>query len=184
MTTGAAIDYVAAFNLAWVTAGADFTRFTPSRANSVVSPFVGAMVGVLWFAFIGLISTISIAITSGAYNANNSDPSTIAAKLGLGVIALLVIVLTSMTANAVNLLGAGSALSNIFPKLNLKLALWIVVILATVVTLIPMFVGSFRHLRKLSGLRGDGPRTHDCHHLYRLLLEGKAPLPGRRIWPG
>ena len=121
MTTGAAIDYVAAFNLAWVTAGA----------------------GVLWFAFIGLISTISIAITSGAYNANNSDPSTIAAKLGLGVIALLVIVLTSMTANAVNLLGAGSALSNIFPKLNLKLALWIVVILATVVTLIPMFVGSF-----------------------------------------
>lgn len=97
----------------------------------------------LWFAFIGLISTISIAITSGAYNANNSDPSTIAAKLGLGVIALLVIVLTSMTANAVNLLGAGSALSNIFPKLNLKLALWIVVILATVVTLIPMFVGSF-----------------------------------------
>ena len=101
------------------------------------------MVGVLWFAFIGLISTISIAITSGAYNANNSDPSTIAAKLGLGVIALLVIVLTSMTANAVNLLGAGSALSNIFPKLNLKLALWIVVILATVVTLIPMFVGSF-----------------------------------------
>lgn len=143
MTTGAAIDYVAAFNLAWVTVGADFTRFTPSRANSVVSPFVGAMVGVLWFAFIGLISTISIAITSGAYNANNSDPSTIAAKLGLGVIALLVIVLTSMTANAVNLLGAGSALSNIFPKLNLKLALWIVVILATVVTFIPMFVGSF-----------------------------------------
>ena len=29
MATGAAIDYVAAFNLAWVTAGADFTRFTP-----------------------------------------------------------------------------------------------------------------------------------------------------------
>ena len=89
------------------------------------------------------IELIPIAITSGAYNANNSDPSTIAAKLGLGVIALLVIVLTSMTANAVNLLGAGSALSNIFPKLNLKLALWIVVILATVVTFIPMFVGSF-----------------------------------------
>ncbi|MGY0336166.1 hypothetical protein ACW185_00830 [Limosilactobacillus fermentum] len=33
MTTGAAIDYVAASNLAWVTAGADFTRFTPSRAR-------------------------------------------------------------------------------------------------------------------------------------------------------
>lgn len=143
MATGAAIDYVAAFNLAWVTAGADFTRFTPSRANSIVSPFLGAMVGVIWFAFIGLVSTISIAISSGVYNPNNSDPSTIASKLGLGVIALLVIVLTSMTANAVNLLGAGSALSNIFARLKLKQSLWIVVLLATGVTMIPMFVGSF-----------------------------------------
>ncbi|MDO4855866.1 MAG: cytosine permease [Limosilactobacillus gorillae] len=143
MATGAAVDYVAAFNLAWVTAGADFTRFTASRMNSIISPFVGAMVGVLWFAFIGLISTISIAIISGVYNANNSDPSTIAAKLGLGIVALLVIILTSMTANAVNLLGAGSALSNIFPKISLKSALWLVVSLATIVTFIPMFVGSF-----------------------------------------
>ena len=143
MATGAAIDYVAAFNLAWVTAGADFTRFTPKKQNSTLTPFFGAMVGVIWFAFIGLISTISIAITSGAYNANNSDPSTIASRLGLGVVALLVIILTSMTANAVNLLAAGSALSNIFTKIKLKYSLWIVAIVATIVTFIPMIVGSF-----------------------------------------
>lgn len=143
MATGAAVDYVAAFNLAWVTAGADFTRFTASRRNATYTPFGGALLGVIWFAFIGLISTISIAITSGVYDANNSDPSTIASKLGLGIVAFLVIILTSMTANAVNLLAAGSALSNIFTKLELKFSLWIVVGLATVVTFIPMFVGSF-----------------------------------------
>ena len=143
MATGAAIDYVAAFNLAWVTAGADFTRFTPKKQNSTLTPFFGAMVGVIWFAFIGLISTISIAITSGVYNANNSDPSTIASRLGLGVVALLVIILTSMTANAVNLLAAGSALSNIFTNIKLKYSLWIVAIVATIVTFIPMIVGSF-----------------------------------------
>lgn len=143
MAVGAAVDYVAAFNLAWVTAGADFTRFTAKEKNATLTPFLGALLGVVWFAFIGLISTISIAISSGVYNANNSDPSTIASKLGLGVVALLVIILTSMTANAVNLLAAGSALSNIFIKLKLKYSLWIVVLLATVVTFIPMFVGSF-----------------------------------------
>lgn len=143
MATGAAIDYVAAFNLAWVTAGADFTRFTASKRNAIYTPFFGALMGVVWFAFIGLISTISIAISSGVYDANNSDPSTIASKLGLGVVALLVIILTSMTANAVNLLAAGSALSNIFTKLRLKYSLWIVVVLATIVTFIPIFVGSF-----------------------------------------
>lgn len=143
MATGAAIDYVAAFNLAWVTAGADFTRFTPKKNNAIYTPFLGALMGVVWFAFIGLISTISIAISSGVYNANNSDPSTIASKLGLGIVAFLVIILTSMTANAVNLLAAGSALSNIFTRLRLKYSLWIVVLLATLVTFIPMFVGSF-----------------------------------------
>ncbi len=143
MAVGAAVDYVAAFNLAWVTAGADFTRFTAKEKNATLTPFLGALLGVVWFAFIGLISTISIAISSGVYNANNSDPSTIASKLGLGIVALLVIILTSMTANAVNLLAAGSALSNIFTKLKLKYSLWIVVLLATVVTFIPMFVGSF-----------------------------------------
>lgn len=143
MALGAAIDYVAAFNLAWVTAGADFTRFTANKHNATITPFIGALLGVVWFAFIGLISTISIAIATGVYNANNSDPSTIASKLGLGVIALLVIILTSMTANAVNLLAAGSALSNIFTNLKLKYSLWIVVLLATIVTFIPMFVGSF-----------------------------------------
>ena len=143
MATGAAIDYVAAFNLAWVTAGADFTRFTANKHNAIFTPFLGALMGVIWFAFIGLISTISIAISSGLYDPNNSDPSTIASKLGLGIVALLVIILTSMTANAVNLLAAGSALSNIFTKVRLKHSLWIVVGLATIVTFIPLFVGSF-----------------------------------------
>ncbi|MFT9374162.1 cytosine permease [Liquorilactobacillus hordei] len=143
MNGGSAIDTVAAFNLAWVTAGADFTRFTKKKSDSTVVPFAGALVGVLWFAFIGLVATISIAVSSGAYDPNNSDPSAIASKLGLGIIALLVIILTSMTANAVNLMAAGSALSNVFPKLSLKVSLWIVALLATIVTFIPMILGSF-----------------------------------------
>ncbi|KRL04491.1 Purine-cytosine permease [Liquorilactobacillus oeni DSM 19972] len=143
MNSGVAVDTVAAFNLAWVTAGADFTRFTAKKSSATIMPFLGALFGVLWFAFIGLIATISIAIASGVYDPNNSDPSTIASKLGLGLLALIVIILTSMTANAVNLLAAGSALSNVFPKLSLKTSLWIVAILSTLVTFIPMILGSF-----------------------------------------
>ncbi|KRL98776.1 cytosine permease [Liquorilactobacillus satsumensis] len=143
MNSGVAVDTVAAFNLAWVTAGADFTRFTAKKSSATAMPFLGALLGVLWFAFIGLIATISIAIATGAYDPNNSDPSTIASKLGLGLLALVVIILTSMTANAVNLMAAGSALSNIFPRLSLKASLWIVAALATLVTFVPMILGSF-----------------------------------------
>lgn len=143
MKFGSAIDTLAAFNLAWVTAGADFTRFTNKSQTATTAPFLGASVGVFWFAFIGLTATISIAITSGVYDPNNSDPSTIANRLGLGLIAMVVIVLTSMTANAVNLQAAGSALKNMFNQLSLRQSLLIVTILATIVTFIPVIYGSF-----------------------------------------
>src|SRR5699024_5666112 len=64
MAVGAAVDYVAAFNLVWVTAVSDFARFHAKEKNATLTPFLGALLGVVWFAFIGLISTISIAISS------------------------------------------------------------------------------------------------------------------------
>lgn len=143
MGFGTAMDTLAAFNLAWVTAGADFTRFTKKTGTATTAPFLGANLGVFGFAFIGLSATISIAISSGVYDPNNSDPSTIANRLGLGIIAMLVIMLTSMTANAVNIQAAGSALNNMFSKLTLKQSLLITTIIATFVTFIPVFYGSF-----------------------------------------
>ena len=143
MASGVAVDKLAAFNLGWVTCAADFTRFSKKPSGSHIVPFVGAFIGVCWFALVGLVATISIAITSGAYDANNSDPSTIASKLGLGALALIVVILTSMTANAVNLMAAGSSLTNIATKLKLTPALWIVTLIACLVTFIPLIIGSF-----------------------------------------
>ena len=135
LKAGHAMDILAAFNLAWVTAGADFTRFTAKKGAAMHASF--------WGALIGVVSTISIATISGQFNPNNSDPSTIANKLGLGGLAMIVIVLTSMTANVANLMVAASALNNLFHKIKLRKALWIVTIMATFVTFIPLIVGSF-----------------------------------------
>lgn len=143
MTSGGAIDVLAAFNLAWVTAAADFSRFTKKKQAATTFSFLGANIGLLWFALIGLVATIATAIESGAYNPNDSDPSTIATKLGLGIVALLVIVITSTTANAVNLMAAGSALTNMFHRLKLTPALWLVTLIATCVSFIPLFFSTF-----------------------------------------
>ena len=112
MSAGAAVDVLAAFNLAWVTAASDFTRFAKKKSSSTWAPFLGADLGLIWFALIGIIATIATAITLEHFDPNKSDPSTIASKLGLGVLAMLVIIITSTTANAVNLMSAGSALTN------------------------------------------------------------------------
>lgn len=143
LANGVAIDTIAAFNLAWVTAAADFSRFAKKRSGATWWSFIGANLGLIWFALMGIVATIATAISLNKFDPNNSDPSTIATKLGLGALALIVIMLTSTTANAVNLMAAGSAATNIFPKLKLKVALWIVTLVATVVTFIPAYVTTF-----------------------------------------
>ncbi|MFC6206847.1 cytosine permease [Levilactobacillus tongjiangensis] len=143
MSSGVAADTLAAFNLAWVTAASDFSRFTAKKSAATTYSFLGANFGLFWFAFIGLFATIGTAVSLNHFDPNNSDPSTVAAKLGLGIIALLVIVLTSTTANAVNLMSAGSALTNMTHRLSLNVSLWIVTLTATLVTFIPVYLASF-----------------------------------------
>lgn len=143
ISSGAAIDILAAFNLAWVTASSDFSRFTKRKSGATGWSFLGANIGLFWFAFIGLTATIATALMNNAFDPNDSDPSTIASKLGLGIIALLVIVITSTTANAVNLMAAGSALTNMWHKLKLTPALWIVTLGATLVSFIPLWFATF-----------------------------------------
>ncbi|MEQ8197908.1 MAG: cytosine permease [Clostridiaceae bacterium] len=140
---GAAMDAMAAFSLGWVPAIAEFTRYGKSKKTSTVAPMVGANVGLMWFAFVGIIGAVGTAVTTGVYDPNNSDPSTIVSKLGLGIIALLVIVLTSTTANAVNLMAAGISLTNISKKVKSMSALWIVTVLSALLTFVPLFLGSF-----------------------------------------
>jgi len=143
MPIGAAFDAMAAFSLGWVPAIAEFTRYGKNRATAVVAPMIGANVGLFWFAFVGILGAIGTAISTGIYDPNNSDPSTIVSKLGLGPVALLVIVLTSTTANAVNLMAAGISLTNITKKIKPIAALWTVTFIAAILTLVPLYIGSF-----------------------------------------
>lgn len=145
MPIGSAMDVMAAFSLGWVPAIAEFTRYGKSRATATVAPMIGANLALFWFAFVGIIGTIGMAITTGVYDPNNSDPSTIVSKLGLGIVALLVIILTSTTANAVNLMAAGISLTNINKKLNPIASLWIVTIIAAALTVVPLYLDSFLH---------------------------------------
>ncbi|MCQ2009811.1 cytosine permease [Sporolactobacillus sp. STSJ-5] len=140
---GTAVDTMAAFSLAWVTAIAEFTRYTKKKTSATVAPMLGANIGLFWFAFVGIIATIAAAITSGTYDPNNSDPSTIASKLGLGWLALIVIVITSTTANAINLMAAGISLTNLTKKVKAMPALWIVTVFAVLLTFVPLLFGSF-----------------------------------------
>jgi NCS1 nucleoside transporter family len=143
MPIGIAMDMMAAFSLGWIPVICDFTRYTKKKSDATIAPLIGANIGLFWFVFIGLIATIGAAISTGVFDPNNSDPSTIASKLGLGVVAFLIIVLTSTTANAINLLGAGISITNLNKRIKSIPALLFTTVIAGILTVVPLYIGNF-----------------------------------------
>jgi len=143
MPTGVAIDVMAAFSLAWVLGVAEFTRYTRSVKTATVAPLIGALVALAWFAFVGIISTIGAALTTGVYDPNNSDPSSLVTNLGLGWVALVLIVVACVTTNVVNLMAAGISVTNVTRKVKPLHSIWLVTIISGVLMLVPLYLTSF-----------------------------------------
>ncbi|MCL4514508.1 MAG: cytosine permease [Firmicutes bacterium] len=140
---GAAMDAMAAFSLGWVPAIAEFTRYTRDKSSATIAPMIGANVALFWFAIVGTLGVITTTLASGKFDPNLSDPSSIAGSLGLGWVAFLVLILATVTTNVVNIYAAGMSLVNIGTKISPRTSLWFVGIASTVVSLVPILIGSF-----------------------------------------
>lgn len=142
LALGQVVDAMAAFSLGWVPVIADFTRYCRTRAAATWAPVLGANLGLFWFAFVGILCTIAAAVTTGTYDPNLSDPSSIASQLGLGAVAFGLILLASATTNAINILGAGISLTNCLPKLKPLPTVWAVALAASLLSCVPLFLSS------------------------------------------
>ena len=143
MHFGTAMDVMAAFSLGWVALVADFTRYTKNKKGAIVAPMIGANIALFWFAMVGVLGVIATSISSGKFDPNTSDPSSIAAALGLGWVAFGVLILSTVTTNVVDIYASGMSLTNVFTKLKPFTSLFIVAALCVIVAYIPLVVGSF-----------------------------------------
>ncbi|GAB3053455.1 cytosine permease [Virgibacillus ainsalahensis] len=143
MPIGTAIDIMAAFSLAWVLGIAEFTRYTRTPKAATVAPLLGATTALIWFVFVGVVATIGVTLTTGEFNPDNSDPSSLVSSLGLGWVALLMIIVACVTTNVVNLMAAGVSVTNVTKKIKPLHAIWVVTILAGFLMLIPLYMSSF-----------------------------------------
>lgn len=143
ITFGAAMDIMVAFSFGWIPAIAEFTRYTKDKKSAVVAPMIGANVALFWFAIIGMFGAIANSIATGVFDPNASDPSTVMANLGLGWIAFGVLILATCTTNCVNIYSAGMSVANCLPKAGEKKCLYGTAAVTVIVSLIPVWVGSF-----------------------------------------
>ncbi|ATW28479.1 hypothetical protein DCMF_08835 [Candidatus Formimonas warabiya] len=143
MPFGAGVDAMAAFSIGWPICAAEYTRYTKNKISSTLAPFIGANLAIYWFALVGTLGVIAVAIQTGTFDPNYSDPSSVATQLGLGWAALIVVIFATVTTNLINIYSGSVSVANIMPKLDMKKIIWIIGVISILVSLIPLIVGSF-----------------------------------------
>jgi putative hydroxymethylpyrimidine transporter CytX len=126
MSFGGALELNVIMPLSWLPLIADYTRFAKSEKAGACGSFIGYFLGSCWMFIIGL---------GAAIVSNNSDPSAMMLAANLGMTALGIVVLSTVTTTFMDVYSAGISFLNLMPKLSEK---GIGVVMAVVGTLIAL----------------------------------------------
>jgi len=105
------LDLVVAMPISWVPLVADYSRFSKTLAGSFWGTYVGHFISCALFYFIGALTNIAV----GA-----PDPITIIASYGLGIPAMLIIILTTLTTGFLDVYSAAITFKNMVPGINVR----------------------------------------------------------------
>lgn len=144
MSFGAAVDMLAAFGFAWIMAVADYTRYAKTTFAATGAPMLGATFGMFWFCMIGAVSSIAVAVMNGGvFDPNTADLGYICTTLGMGKIANILIVLSTIAVNLINIYSGGFSTANISEKFTPKKSMVVIVAGSFLLALTPLVLGSF-----------------------------------------
>jgi len=101
MSFGEGTDTLAAFAFGWILGVVEFTRYTKTKTAATLAPMLGSWFGLRYFALVGTVGVIGAALTTGVFDASSGDPSKVAAALGLGAPAFVVILFSVVTTTVV-----------------------------------------------------------------------------------
>lgn len=126
MSFGEALELSVIMPLSWLPLIADYTRFAKSKKSSALGSGIGYFIGSCWMYIIGLGAAIS---------AGNSEPSAMMLAANLGLAALGIVILATLTTTFLDAYSAGVSFANIFPTLNEKHVALIMTIIGTLTAL-------------------------------------------------
>lgn len=114
-----AIDLVIGYQVSWALMFADYTRFQAREAQASKSVLLGLSATSLWLMLVG-VAAVRLGDTDAATSVTSvgNDPTAMILGLGLPVTALLLVALSTVTTNFVNLFLSGLAVRNLAPALK------------------------------------------------------------------
>ncbi|MBR6444427.1 MAG: cytosine permease [Firmicutes bacterium] len=128
------VDIIAANAFAWGPMVCDYTRYAKSGKGAGFGTLIGSLLGAACFMFVGAISYVAT---------GSPNPVDFLLSQGLGIPALLIIVLSSLTTNVVNLYSSGISFVNVFSKTEPWKIIVPLGIIVGLIAIIPNLIGHF-----------------------------------------
>lgn len=123
ISLGTAIELNVIMPLSWLPLISDYTRFARKKQDAVWGSFLGYFLGSCWMYTIGL---------GAAIVAGNPDPGTMMLAANLGMFALGIVVLSTVTTTFLDAYSAGVTCLNIIPGTTEKKAALIMAVIGTI----------------------------------------------------
>jgi putative hydroxymethylpyrimidine transporter CytX len=109
MSFGAALELSVIMPLSWLPLIADYTRFAQTKKSGLLGSFLGYFIGS------SLMYCVGLAI---ALYAEEASVASMMSALHLGIVALMIVLLSTVTTTFLDAYSAGVTLTNIFPSLS------------------------------------------------------------------
>ena len=113
--------------LSWFPLISDYTSLARTKRGALIAPFFGYFIGSCWMYAIGM---------AGGLLSGSPDPTKIMLAANLGLMAMAIISLSTVTTTFLDVYSAGISLINIFPKVNDRMAAVGFAVIGTVAALI------------------------------------------------
>ncbi len=127
MSFGGALELNVVMPLSWLPLIADYTRFAKSEKGGACGSFLGYFFGSCWMFIIGL---------GAAIVSNNPDPSAMMLAANLGVTALGIVVLSTVTTTFMDVYSAGISFLNLVPRFSEKAVGVVMAVIGTMIALV------------------------------------------------
>ena len=109
------LDIVVGYQVSWLLMFSDYSRYTRSGTKASVAVFAGLAMTSRWLMPIGRAAALA---------AGSAEPGAMLAALGLGTSGAVLMAVSTLTTNFVNIYMSGLALRSIAPGAGDRLAIW------------------------------------------------------------
>ncbi|AEC52682.1 cytosine permease [Pyrococcus sp. NA2] len=122
-----ALDLVIAMPLSWAPTIADYSRFSRKKSDAAWGTYLGHLAGSAFCYFLGALSNVAM---------GKQDPISLIAAYGLGIPAMLMILVSTLNTTFMDIYSASITWKNVNPKANIKLHILLVGALGTLLALV------------------------------------------------